>query len=135
MNAKTIRRKIPFDLYYSETHEWVSLDDIEATIGMTFFGAQEAGEISHLELPEVGDEFDQFDQFGAFEGENNSGDFQVPVSGRVIAVNDITEENPKLINQDPYGGGWLIKLEATQHEDDLEQLMDPNDYEENSKSQ
>lgn len=130
MNAKSIIKNIPLDLYYSETHEWVSIDENEATIGMTFFGAKEAGELSHIELPEVGDEFDQFDQFGAYEGENISGDLLAPISGQVVAVNDICEESPNLVNQDPYAGGWLIKVEMTQQDEDLEQLMDANGYKE-----
>jgi glycine cleavage system H protein len=127
MAKSRAKHKVMPDLLYAETHEWASIEDREITVGLTPHGLQLCGTLTSVDLPEVGDEFEQFEQLGAYEGENGAGDLHSPVSGRVVAINDLLENSPEIANQDPYAAGWMIKLVLTE-EEELDHLLEAEDY-------
>ncbi|MBN1212387.1 MAG: glycine cleavage system protein GcvH [candidate division Zixibacteria bacterium] len=120
--------KVPGELRYTEKHEWVKLEGNIATVGITEFAQGELGDIVFVELPEVGTEVVQLETFGTIEAVKAVSDLFSPVSGRVTEVNTALEDEPMLINRDPYGEGWMIKVECTDVSQ-LEQLLDADAYE------
>jgi glycine cleavage system H protein len=122
----------PEDLYYSSEHTWVRVAGNRGTIGITNFAQQEMGEILYTELPVEGSQIEQGDIFGTLESSKTVAELFSPVSGEVISINQDLEEEPSLINDDPYGKGWLMVLElddptevhdlsnAVEYEDSLE---------------
>ena len=109
--------KTPDDLRYSKSHEWVRIERldngvVEATIGITDHAQEALNDIVYVELPEVGAEFDQEAEFGVVESVKSVSDLYMPIAGRVTAVNDALEDRPETLNQDPYGKGWLLKVEV-----------------------
>ena len=117
----------PDDLRYSKEHEWVRMDDSRATIGITRFAADELGDIVFVELPEVGTSLTQFGTFGVVESVKAVSDLYSPVSGEVLEVNDALREAPELMNTDPFGEGWIAKVELTDPSE-LDGLMDADAY-------
>ena len=112
---------------YSKEHEWVLVEDHIATVGITEYAQQELGDIVYVELPEVGEKIVKDDPFGAVESVKAVSDIYAPVSGTVLEVNDALPESPETINEDPYGDGWLIKVEMTDM-GDLKDLMNAEEY-------
>ncbi len=102
----------PSSLHYTKDHEWVRIDDGSemATIGITEFAQSELGDIVFVELEPVGDAFSQDEVFGSVEAVKAVADLFMPVSGTIIAHNDALEDDPALVNNDPYGDGWMIKV-------------------------
>ncbi len=119
---------IPLDLLYTSEHEWVAVDGKIATIGITDYAQGELGDIVFVELPGVGDETKQMESFGTIEAVKAVSELYAPVSGKVVAVNEKLQDSPELINQDPYGEGWMIKIEMSD-ESELNSLLSPKDYE------
>lgn len=119
---------IPLDLLYTNEHEWVSVDGDVATIGITDYAQGELGDIVYVELPDVGSQTKQMESFGTIEAVKAVSELYAPVSGRVIEVNERLKDSPELINQDPYGAGWMIKVEMSDPSE-LEKLLSPKDYE------
>ena len=117
----------PDDLRYSKEHEWVRLDDTRATIGITSFAADELGDIVFVELPEAGTGLSQFGTFGVVESVKAVSDLYSPVSGEVVEVNEALREAPELMNTDPFGEGWIAKVELSDVSE-LDGLMDADDY-------
>ncbi|RCW52181.1 MULTISPECIES: glycine cleavage system protein GcvH [Halanaerobium] len=115
------------DLYYSEDHEWVREEEDYLVIGVTDFAQEELGDIVFVELPEVDEEFDKDDSFGVLESVKAVSDTFIPVSGRVIEVNEDLLDNPELINDDPYGEGWLIKVDPAD-DSELDELLSAEEY-------
>lgn len=101
----------PEDLYYSQEHNWVRLTGNRGTVGITDFAQQEMGEILYTELPDEGLQIEQGDIFGTLESSKTVAELFSPVSGEVISINKDLEEEPSLVNDDPYGKGWLMVLE------------------------
>jgi len=118
---------LPKDLFYTENHEWLALDGDEATIGITEYAQDEMGDVVFVELPEVGEGFEQFDSFGVVESVKAVSDIYIPTGGKVLAINEDLFEQPELINEEPYDGGWLIKIKITD-KDELESLMNHDEY-------
>ena len=118
----------PDDLRYSKEHEWVRADDGNATIGITSFAADELGDIVFIELPEVGVQLTQFGTFGVVESVKAVSDLYSPVSGTVVEVNEALRETPELLNSDPFGEGWIARVELGDPSE-LETLMDAAGYE------
>ena len=117
----------PKELKYTKEHEWVSVDSDIATIGITNHAQEQLGDIVFVELPEVQSRVSQDDTFGVVEAVKTVADLFAPVSGNVTEINTALEESPDLINSDPYGAGWIIKVAI----DDLEEynnLMSNDDY-------
>lgn len=121
--------EIPKELIYTEEHEWILVDDSAnmATIGITDYAQGELGDIVFIELPAVGDEVTQMEPFGTIEAVKAVSDLFSPVSGTVKEVNEILQDQPELINQDPYDKGWMIKVELS-NTSELKSLMSPEDY-------
>jgi glycine cleavage system H protein len=117
----------PDDLRYSKDHEWVRAEGSRATIGITNFAADELGDIVFVELPEVGAQLTQFASFGVVESVKAVSDLYAPVSGEVAAVNEALREKPELMNADPFGEGWIVRIEL-KAPDEVEQLMDAAAY-------
>lgn len=121
---------IPEDLKYTSDHEWVQDNgDGTATVGVTDFAQGELGDIVFVELDEPGLECEQEDQFGTVEAVKTVSDLFAPVSGEIIEINDQLEDEPEVVNDDPYGDGWMIKLEMND-ESELDDLMSADEYEE-----
>ena len=117
----------PKELKYTKEHEWVSIDSDIATIGITDYAQEQLGDIVFVELPEVQSQVSQDDTFGVVEAVKTVADLFAPVSGNVTEINTALEESPDLINSDPYGAGWIIKVAI----DDLEEynnLMSNDEY-------
>jgi glycine cleavage system H protein len=103
----------PTDLRYTRDHEWVRVDGDEATVGITQFAADQLGDIVFVELPEAGRELEEAKPFGVVESVKAVSDLFAPVSGAVTSTNDALGATPELVNSDPYGDGWMIKLAIT----------------------
>ncbi|KTD62243.1 glycine cleavage system protein GcvH [Legionella spiritensis] len=115
------------DLKYTHTHEWLKPGDDEMTIGITDHAQQLLGDMVFVELPEEGDEVQAGDELGVVESVKAASDFYAPVSGVVIAVNEQVSAEPALVNSDPYGAGWLVKIKAS-NPDELKELLDNEQY-------
>jgi len=103
----------PDDAVYSREHEWVRADGDLATVGITSFAADELGDIVYVELPEVGSVLTQFATFGVIESVKAVSDLYAPVSGNVVEVNDALRDAPELLNSDPFGEGWILRVELS----------------------
>ena len=119
--------EFPEGLKYSKEHEWVLVEGNIATIGITEFAQAELGDLVFVELPEVGEKIVKDDPFGAVESVKAVSDIYAPVSGMVLEINDVLPDNPETINDDPYGDGWMIRVELSD-QDDLKDLMDEDEY-------
>ena len=120
--------KIPQDLVYTKEHEWIQVNDNILTIGITDFAQGELGDIIFVEFPGIGDEFQKDDPFGTIEAVKTVADIFAPVQGKIIEINHDIENSPEVINADPYGDGWLVKIEITDHMVS-DGLLSPEDYE------
>ncbi len=120
---------IPDDLRYSADHEWGTVEGKQAVIGITDYAQQELGDIVYLELPDVGTEVVMEEEVTEIESTKTTSPVLAPVSGTIIEVNDELKESPQLINEDPYGKGWIAILKMT-NPDDLDGLMSAKEYEE-----
>ena len=119
--------EFPEGLKYSKEHEWVLIEGTSATIGITEYAQEELGDIVFVELPEVGEKIVKDDPFGAVESVKAVSDIYAPVSGEVMETNEILPDNPETINDDPYGDGWMVRVELSDV-DDLKDLMDADEY-------
>jgi glycine cleavage system H protein len=117
----------PDDLAYSREHEWVRVNGSEATVGITSFAAEELGDIVFVELPEIGTALSQFGTFGVVESVKAVSDLYAPVSGEVTEVNEALRDAPELVNSDPFGEGWLMKVTLADRSE-LDALMDAGAY-------
>ncbi len=104
---------VPVDLRYTKDHEWVRLEGDEATVGITQFAADQLGDIVYVELPNVGRAVDQFATFGVVESVKAVSDLFAPVAGEVTGANDELAGQPELVNSDPYGAGWMVRVRLT----------------------
>ncbi|HEV3113826.1 MAG TPA: glycine cleavage system protein GcvH [Candidatus Binataceae bacterium] len=121
--------EIPAGLRYSKEHEWVATEEEVATIGITDYAQEQLGEIVYVELPAVGDKISKDDAFGVVESVKAVSDIYAPVSGTVVEVNQELPESPEMINEDPYGDGWLVKVKVSDGSE-LDDLLDHDEYEE-----
>jgi glycine cleavage system H protein len=119
--------KTPDNLKYAKSDEWVRIDGDEVTIGISDYAQDQLNDIVYMELPEVGDELAKGDSFGTVESVKAASDLYTPVSGTVTAVNTGLEDEPELINTDPYGKGWIVKLKITSGAE-ADELMDAAAY-------
>lgn len=119
---------IPNDLYYTENHEWISIDGKEVVVGISEHAQEELGDIVFVELPSVEEELDQFEEFGVIESVKAVSDVFMPVSGVIVEVNEDLMDEPEKINEDPFESGWLIKVEI-KDKGELDELMDSKEYE------
>jgi len=119
---------VPSDLQYTKEHEWVRVDGTQATIGITDHAQRQLGEVVFVELTKVGDTFQQTEPMGSVESVKAVAEFYAPVSGKVNEVNKEVNDDPELVNTDPYGEGWLLKIQITDSSQ-LGQLLSADQYE------
>jgi glycine cleavage system H protein len=119
--------EVPDDRRYLESHEWAATDGDTAQIGVSDFAQDELGDVVFVELPAVGDTVTAGDSFGVVESIKAVSDLYAPVSGEVAAVNETLFDRPELVNEDPYGDGWLLEV-ATAADGDADGLLDAEQY-------
>lgn len=120
--------KHPNTLKYATTHEWVKFEDGLVITGISDHAQDALGDIVYVELPNVGDEFQASQPAGVVESVKTASDIHAPVTGTVVAVNTALEDDPEIINDDPYDQGWIYKIKPSNPEE-LESLLDSTDYE------
>ena len=118
---------IPEELKYTEEHEWVRIEDNVAIVGITDFAQGELGDIVYLEIDTLDSQIDSNEVFGSVEAVKTVSDLFMPITGKVIEVNPSLEDKPELVNEDPYGEGWIIKIHITE-ESQIDSLLSPSDY-------
>ena len=118
---------VPNDLRYTRDHEWLRLDGEEATVGITAYAADQLGDIVFVELPDAGRELDQARPFGVVESVKAVSDLFAPISGEVVAINAALAAGPELVNSDPYGDGWMIRVKVADASQ-LDDLLDGEAY-------
>lgn len=123
---------IPDDLLYARSHEWVKVSEDSVLSGITFFAQEQLGDITFVELPEKGGMLEQGQEMGVVESVKAASEIYAPVSGEVMEVNHDLEDAPQLINQDPFGKGWIVKIKVSAP---VEGLLGPDEYAELVESQ
>ena len=118
---------IPEELKYTEEHEWVRIENDIAVVGITDFAQGELGDIVYLEIDTLDSQIDSNEVFGTVEAVKTVSDLFMPITGKVIEVNPSLEDKPELVNEDPYGKGWIIKIHITE-ESQIDNLLSPSDY-------
>jgi len=116
---------IPEDLKYAKSHEWVMVEGDTATVGITQFAQEQLGDLTFVELPEVGDTFEAGSEMGSVESVKAASEIYAPVTGEVIEINEALEDAPEKVNEEPYGAGWLLKFKV---KGDPEGLLDAEGY-------
>jgi glycine cleavage system H protein len=116
---------VPQELSYTRSHEWMRREDDIATVGITDHAQDELGDVVFIELPEEGASFKAGDAFGTVESVKAVSDLYAPVGGEVVEVNETLNDSPERINEDPYGGGWMIRLRISEEGD----LLSAEEYE------
>ncbi|MCH2494974.1 MAG: glycine cleavage system protein GcvH [Dehalococcoidia bacterium] len=119
---------VPENLKYSEDHEWVKIEDNVAIIGITMHAAESLGDIVYIDVDSLGKDLKQFEKFGEIESVKAVSDLFVPVSGKVVEINEELTNNPEYVNEDCYEKGWIIKLKV-ENSNDLEKLLGSSEYE------
>jgi glycine cleavage system H protein len=117
----------PEELHYTQSHEWVRIDGDVGTIGITDYAQKELGEIVYLELPEVGHVFNADEEFGTVESVKAVSELYTPLSGEIVEVNKAAVAEPGIVNDDPFGDGWLIKMKLSTDEE-VGKLMSAEGY-------
>lgn len=117
----------PSELKYTKDHEWLSVDGDIATVGITEFAQKELGDIVYVDVDSLDDTLDQEEVFGSVEAVKTVSDLFMPISGEVIEFNEDLEDDPELVNTDPYGKGWMIKIKMTDASQ-LDELLDAAGY-------
>jgi glycine cleavage system H protein len=118
---------IPEGLKYTSDHEWIKVEGDIATVGITDYAQNELGDIVYIEVNSVGEALEQEETFGTIEAVKTVSDLFMPVSGEIIEFNEELESNPEIVNRDPYGQGWIIKIRLTKTEE-VDGLMDAQAY-------
>jgi len=119
---------IPDKLKYTNEHEWIRIEGEEAYIGVTDYAQQELGDIVFIEIETVGEELKKGDVFGTVEAVKTVSDLFMPVAGTILELNDQLEASPEIVNKDPFGKGWMIKIKISD-KDQLNDLLDASQYE------
>ena len=119
---------VPKELKYTKDHEWLSLDGEVATVGVTDFAQSELGDIVYVEVETLDEMLEKEEVFGTVEAVKTVSDLFMPISGEVIEFNEKLETNPEVVNEDPYGEGWMIKIRVS-NENELNELLSSDEYE------
>ena len=117
---------IPANLKYTKDHEWISIDGDTATVGITDFAQGELGDIVYVEIEKIGANFSKEEVFGSVEAVKTVSDLFMPVGGEIIDINELLNEKPELVNDDPYGQGWMIKIKL--NSSDTSVLLNSEQY-------
>ncbi|MBP1613374.1 MAG: gcvH [Bacteroidetes bacterium] len=119
--------KFPEELKYTKEHEWIRLDGAVAYIGITDYAQEQLGDIVFVDVPSVGEKLEAGEVFGTIEVVKTISDLFLPVAGEILEQNETLEEKPELVNQDPYGAGWIIKIKPAA-DADFDSLLDYKEY-------
>jgi len=119
--------KFPENLFYTESHEWVRNEGSQVTIGLTDYAQSQLKDIVYVEIPEIGSEFKKGDSIGVVESVKTVADIYSPITGKVTDTNFSLKDHPQFVNEDPYGKGWLFKMEI-QDREELKELLSAKDY-------
>lgn len=119
--------KFPEELKYTKEHEWVRLDGDVAYIGITDYAQEQLGDIVFVDVPSIGEKLEAGEVFGTIEVVKTISDLFLPVAGEILEQNETLEEKPELVNQDPYGAGWIIKIKPAA-DADFDSLLDYKEY-------
>ena len=117
----------PLNLKYTKDHEWVSMEGNIATVGITDFAQRELGDIVYIEVETLGESLNADDVFGTVEAVKTVSDLFIPMSGKIIEFNESLDSAPEEVNSDPYGNGWMVKIEVKDHQE-LDNLLSAEDY-------
>jgi glycine cleavage system H protein len=118
---------IPAELKYTKDHEWVRMDGDIAIVGITAFAQGELGDIVYVEIETVGESLEREEVFGSIEAVKTVSDLFMPLSGEILELNEALESNPELVNSDPYGEGWMVKIKVS-NDSELDELLGAEDY-------
>lgn len=119
--------EFPKELKYTKDHEWIRVDGEIGIVGITEYAQSELGDIVFVELPDIGTKLEQGKQFGTIEAVKTVSDLYAPVSGEVLEVNAVLKDSPELVNKEPYGGGWMLKIKIFDKRE-LDSLLDASKY-------
>jgi glycine cleavage system H protein len=125
---------VPEDLHYSKDHEWLRVDGDVATIGITDYAQNSLGDVVYVELPRAGDEFAAHESFGSVESVKAVSELFTPVSGKVVESNQILQDEPEKVNEDPYGDAWMIRVKMSKP-GEVDSLLTPAEYEDFTKAE
>lgn len=125
---------VPENLHYSKDHEWVKVEGNIAIIGITDYAQNSLGDVVYVELPKAGDEFSANESFGSVESVKAVSEVFAPVSGKVEAINETLTDEPEKVNQDPYGDGWMIRVQMA-NSGEVDSLLTAAEYEDFTKSE
>lgn len=117
----------PNELKYTKEHEWVKVEGDVGTVGITEFATSELGDVVFVEIETQGESLEKDDSFGTIEAVKTVSDLFMPVSGEIVEVNAKLEDTPEIVNQEPYGEGWLVKIKI-ENTDELDDLLSAEDY-------
>lgn len=109
----------PADLLYNKSHEWLRIEGDEAVIGITHFAQEALGDITYVDMPAVGDSLSAGEEFGSIESVKAASELYGPASGEIVAVNDALNDAPELVNKDPFGEGWMLRIKLESKADGL----------------
>jgi glycine cleavage system H protein len=118
---------VPDELKYTKDHEWIKVEGEMATIGITEYAQNELGDIVYIEVNTVGETLEQEETFGTIEAVKTVSDLFMPVSGEIVEFNEELESNPELVNKDPFGAGWIVKVRLTDPTE-VDHLLDADAY-------
>ena len=124
----------PDDFFFAESHEWIKIEGDTGTVGITDFAQKQLGDVVYVELPETGAVFDFHQSFGVVESVKAVSDIYSPIAGEVIEVNSGLNDSPELLNEDPHGSGWIMKIKV-RDKSELQNLLSISDYEKFLESQ
>ncbi len=124
----------PKDYRYTEDHEWIKIEGNIGTVGITDYAQKQLGDIVYVELPEVDDEFEKGDEVATVESVKAASPVIIPVSGKIVEINEELEDSPELVNQEPHGKGWFFKVEIS-NLSEIDDLMTAEQYEEFIKAE
>lgn len=119
--------KVDSDLLYSQDHEWVRVEGEEAVLGITDYAQDQLSDVVYVELPEPGDTFERGDIFAVVESVKAASDVYTPLSGEILEINEVLEDSPELVNEDPYGEAWFVRI-SLNDASELDELMDAEGY-------
>jgi len=125
---RLLNYEVPDTLYYSKEHEWVRIEGKEAVVGITDYAQKQLHEIVYVEVQKIGTNIEQFQTMGTVESVKSVSDIFSPVAGQITKVNEELAESPELLNQDPYGKGWLARVNLKNFKKDLEKLLTAQQY-------
>jgi len=125
---------VPENLYYTKEHEWLRVQGDTAIMGITDYAQKSLHEIVFVDLPEIGRKVKQMESIGTVESVKAVSEIYTPISGEIIEVNTELNEKPELVNQDPYGRGWIAKIQPEKLDEEIKNLLDPEKYREYLKA-